>query len=76
MASIRARITASYTLALLGTVAAFTAILVAERRAEVTRELSARAVANAELGARMLEQGGSVSTADVADALGATEIPF
>lgn len=58
MASIRARITASYTLALLGTMAAFTAILVAERRAEVTRELSARAVSNAELGARLLEQGG------------------
>ena len=58
MASIRARITASYTLALLGTMAAFTAVLIAERRVEVTRELSARAIANAELGARMLEQGG------------------
>ena len=31
MASIRARITASYTVALLGTMAAFTAVLVAER---------------------------------------------
>jgi hypothetical protein len=58
VASIRARITASYTLALLGTMAAFTAVLIAERRVEVTRELSARAIANAELGARMLEQGG------------------
>lgn len=58
MASIRVRITASYTLALLGTMAAFTALLVAERRVEVTRELSARAVANADIGARMLEQGG------------------
>lgn len=58
MASIRARITASYTLALLGTMAAFTAVLIVERRVEVTRELSARAIANAELGARMLEQGG------------------
>jgi len=58
VASIRVRITASYTLALLGTMAAFTALLVAERRVEVTRELSARAVANADIGARMLEQGG------------------
>ncbi|MCX5764494.1 MAG: HAMP domain-containing sensor histidine kinase [Gemmatimonadetes bacterium] len=58
MASIRVRITASYTLALLGTMATFTALLVAERRVEVTRELSARAIANADIGARMLEQGG------------------
>ena len=58
MAFIRVRITASYTVALLGTMAAFTAVLVAERRVEVTRELSARAVANADLGARLLEQGG------------------
>jgi two-component system OmpR family sensor kinase len=58
VASIRARITASYTLALLGTMTAFTVVLVAQRRAEVKRDLSAQALAHAELGARLLEQGG------------------
>lgn len=58
MDSIRVRITASYTLALLGTMVAFTFALVMQRRAEVTQQLSARALDIASLGARLIEQGG------------------
>jgi signal transduction histidine kinase len=56
MASLRTRITASYSLAFAGTMFAFSAVVWAERRAVARQDLRDRAAAVAELGIRLLRQ--------------------
>jgi len=58
MASIRTRITASYTLAFAGTMFAFSAAVWAERRQGAEQDLVDRATVLADLGVRILRQAG------------------
>ena len=58
MASIRTRITASYSLAFAGTMFAFSAVVWAERRAVARQDLRDRAAAVADLGLRLIRQTG------------------
>jgi two-component system OmpR family sensor kinase len=59
MASIRTRITTLYALALAGTIVVTSIVLYIERRAAATADLSSRANAVAELGARIIGQAGA-----------------
>ena len=63
MASIRTRITASYAVALAGTMFAFSVVLWNERNAIALRDLQERATAVADLGVRILEQAGAENQA-------------
>ncbi|MEP7345373.1 MAG: HAMP domain-containing sensor histidine kinase [Gemmatimonadaceae bacterium] len=61
MASIRFRLTWSYTLALMGTLLVFSAAILVVRRASVMRELTATAQTYADLGVQILREASTAS---------------